>query len=156
LPDHEPGKPERPAIAGDPICARRCRGVRGAELSLHFAGDDVVVSLKRRESASVLVVRGCVDAENVHVLRDQVNSAAGLPGDVVVDLSDVSFFSSAGAAVLSAASRVVRVHVVVTPLIREVLRAAGADDSLHLHDFPAEAEEVASRSAADRRLLLVG
>jgi anti-anti-sigma factor len=125
-------------------------------LSQHIAGDDVVVSLKRLESASVLVVRGRVDAETAHVLRDRVNSASGVPGDVVVDLSDVSFFSSAGAAVLSAASRAVRLHVVVTPLVRDVLRATGADDSLHLYDFPAEAEEAAARSTTSRPLLLVG
>lgn len=125
-------------------------------MSLHIAGDGVVVSLKRLRSTSVLVVRGCVDTQTAHVLREHVNSALGGPGAVVVDLSDVSFFSSAGAAVLSSAGRRGRLHVVVTPLIRAALRAAGATDSLDLHDFPADAEEAASMSTPPRPLLLVG
>ncbi|WP_367130294.1 STAS domain-containing protein [Saccharothrix sp. HUAS TT1] len=111
------------------------------------------MSLKRLESASVLVVRGCVDAGSVHVLREQVNTALGGPEDVVVDLSDVSFFSSAGAMALASAGKRGRLHVVVTPVIREVLRKVGVADSLDLHDFPAEAEEAA---ASARPLLLVG
>jgi anti-anti-sigma regulatory factor len=73
---------------------------------------------------------------------------------VVVDLSDVSFFSAAGAAVLASASHRVRLHVVVTPLVRQVLHAAGVADFLDLHDFPAAAEEAATSSPAP--LLLVG
>ncbi|MFD0205539.1 MULTISPECIES: STAS domain-containing protein [Saccharothrix] len=119
-------------------------------MSLQIAGDDVVVSLKRLGSASVLVVRGCVDGRTAPVLREHLDVVAG---DVVVDLSEVSFFSAAGAAVLSSASRDVRLHVVVTPLIRQVLHGAGVVGSLDLYDFPAEAEEVA---VASRPLLLVG
>lgn len=121
-------------------------------MSLHIAGDDVVVSFRRLGLASVLVVRGCVDTGTARVLREHVDLASDGPGGVVVDLSDVSFFSSAGAAVLAAASRQVRLHVVVTPLIRRVLAAAGVVDSLDLYDFPAEAEEAAIPSP----LLLVG
>ncbi|MCC8243240.1 STAS domain-containing protein [Saccharothrix luteola] len=122
-------------------------------MSLHIAGDDdVVVSFERRGAASVLVVRGCVDTETVRVLREHLDPAPGGPGGVVVDLSDVSFFSTAGAAVLASVNRRVRLHVVVTPLIRQVLHEAGVADSLDLHDFPAEAEEAATPSP----LLLVG
>ncbi len=121
-------------------------------MSLHIAGDDVVVSVRRLGSAPVLVVRGCVDTETAQVLREHLDLAPGGPGGVVVDLSDVAFFSTAGAAVLAAASHRVRLHVVVTPLIRRVLHAAGVADSLDLHDFPAEAEEAATPSP----LLLVG
>ncbi|MFI9009877.1 STAS domain-containing protein [Actinosynnema sp. NPDC053489] len=124
-------------------------------MSLHIAGDDVVVSLKRLGAASVLVVRGCVDAGTAQVLRDRVDVAAGAAGDVVVDLSEVSFFSSAGAAALVAASHRARLHVVVTPLIRQVLRATGVADGLELHDFPAAAEEAATASSPSP-LLLVG
>jgi anti-anti-sigma factor len=124
-------------------------------MSLHIAGDDVVVSHKWLESVSVLVVRGCVDATTARVLREHVDLASGGPGGVVVDLSEVSFFSAAGAEVLAAASRDVGLHVVVTPLVRRVLHAAGAAGSLRLHDFPAEAEEAATAHAA-RSLLLVG
>ncbi|GAB2966977.1 STAS domain-containing protein [Saccharothrix stipae] len=123
-------------------------------MSLHIAGDDVAVSLKRLGPVSVLVVRGCVDAGTVRVLRDHLDSVSGGPGGVVVDLGEVSFFSSAGAAVLSSAGRRVRLHVVVTPLVRQVLHAAGVADSLDLHDFPAAAEEAATSSPAP--LLLVG
>ena len=119
-------------------------------MSLQIAGDDVVVSLKRLGWVSVLVVRGCVDGRTAPVLREHVDLVAG---GVVIDLSDVSFFSAAGAAALSSAGRDVRLHVVVTPLIREVLHAAGVADSLDLHDFPAEAVEAATRA---RPLLLVG
>ncbi|XVS67912.1 STAS domain-containing protein [Actinosynnema sp. CA-299493] len=113
------------------------------------------MSFKRLGSASVLVVRGCVDAGTAHVLRERLDSAAGVSDDVVVDLSDVSFFSSAGVAALVAASREVGLHVVVTPVVRRVLAAAGVADSLRLHDFPAEAEEAAT-AGSSRHLLLVG
>ncbi|MFJ6676132.1 STAS domain-containing protein [Actinosynnema sp. NPDC091369] len=121
-------------------------------MSLHIAGDDVVVSLKRLGSTSVLVVRGCVDAGTARVLREQVDLASVGPGGVVVDLTDVSFFSAAGAAALASAGHRVRLHVVATPVVREVLRAAGVADAFELHDFPAEAEEAATASP----LLLVG
>lgn len=121
-------------------------------MSLQIAGDDVVVSLKRLGSASVLVVRGSVDAGTARVLLEQVDLASAGPGGVVVDLSDVSFFSAAGAAALASAGHRVRLHVVVTPVVREVLRAAGVAEVLDLHDFPAEAEEAATASP----LLLVG
>ncbi|MCE6998098.1 STAS domain-containing protein [Saccharothrix sp. S26] len=124
-------------------------------MSLHIAGDDVVVSLKRLGSASVLVVRGCVDAGTAQVLRERVDLASRGPGGVVVDLSEVSFFSSAGAAALASASRRVRLHVVVTPVVRRVLEAAGVADVLDLHDFPAAAEEAATASRPSP-LLLVG
>ncbi|QQQ80075.1 anti-sigma factor antagonist [Saccharothrix sp. 6-C] len=124
-------------------------------MGLQIADGGVVVSLKRLGSASVLVVRGCVDTGTVHVLQERLAGVAGAPGGVVVDLSDVSFFSSAGAAALAAASRRGGLHVVVTPMVRQVLDAAGVADSLHLHDFPAEAEEAAT-AGASRHLLLVG
>jgi len=124
-------------------------------MGLQIADGDVVVSFKRLGSASVLVVRGCVDKGTAHVLQERLAGVAGAPGDVVVDLSDVAFFSSAGAAALVTASRRDGLHVVVTPTVRRVLDAAGVADSLHLYDVPAEAEEAAT-AGASRDLLLVG
>ncbi|MGW4113770.1 STAS domain-containing protein [Actinosynnema sp. NPDC004786] len=122
-------------------------------MSLHAAGDDLVVSHTRRESAPVLLVRGCVDSDTASTLRQHLDSALAGSGVAVVDLGEVAFFSSAGATALAAAGRGGVLHVVVTPLVRQVLEAAGVADALDLHDFPAEAEEAAEASA--RPLLMV-
>lgn len=124
-------------------------------MSLRIAGDELVVSVKRRGSVSVLDVRGCVDARTAPALREHLDLVAGLQDGVVVDLSEVSFFSAAGAVVLASVGHRVRLHVVVTPLIRQVLHAAGVANSVDLHDFPAEAEEAATTSRP-APLLLVG
>ncbi|MEV0675149.1 STAS domain-containing protein [Actinosynnema sp. NPDC050436] len=112
------------------------------------------MSLEQTGTVAVLAVRGCLDSGTAPVVRGRVESALEGSRGVVVDLSEVTFFSADAATALAAASRRGRLHVVVTPLVRRVLDAAGATGSLDLHDFPAEAREAAEATA--RPLLMVG
>ncbi|MBB5959676.1 anti-anti-sigma factor [Saccharothrix tamanrassetensis] len=117
-------------------------------MSLQVAGGGVVVSLKRAGTTSVLVVRGCVDAEAVPALREAADALVEGAGGAVVDLSDLSFFSSAAVEVLVAVSRRLaargsRLHLVVSPVVHRVLCREGAEALFELHEFPAEAEEAA-------------
>ncbi|MFD4254864.1 STAS domain-containing protein [Amycolatopsis thermoflava] len=96
------------------------------------------------DEVAVLTARGEFDLLTVPGLRAQLTRAlAGSPAVLVVDLTEVTFFGSAGMAALLEADTIAgdrtSIRLAVSNLIRRTLKAAGLGDTFALHDSAAEA-----------------
>lgn len=84
--------------------------------------------------ASVLTVGGEVDAASAPQLRAGVERALGAePPLLVLDLSDVAFFGSAGLSVLLSAAEAMSpgvLRVVASPQVRRPIEVTGLDEVL--------------------------
>ncbi|MFC9436020.1 STAS domain-containing protein [Nocardia sp. NPDC057030] len=112
----------------------------------------VQVSLHQVGSAAVLTVSGEVDAVSAPQLQSGIDDAlARKPAVLVVDLSAVGFFGSAGLSVLLLAlDRLAkdRLRVVASPQVRRPIEVTGLDGMLDLF----ETLQAALRSGETPRL----
>ncbi|WP_043678657.1 STAS domain-containing protein [Nocardia vulneris] len=94
--------------------------------------------LEQDAATAVLTVGGEVDAASVPLLRAGIEEALDAGPDVlVVDLSDVGFFGSAGlSALLFALDSVPRreLRVVASPQVRRPIEVTGLDQVLTVFD----------------------
>ncbi|MFG1798248.1 STAS domain-containing protein [Nocardia sp. NPDC049149] len=89
-------------------------------------------------SAAVLTVSGEVDAVSAPQLQSEIENALGYePSLLVVDLSQVGFFGSAGLSVLLLALETMRedkLRVVASPQVRRPIEVTGLDAILGLFE----------------------
>jgi anti-sigma B factor antagonist len=89
------------------------------------------VQLHEEDAVTIVSVRGDVDASTAPALREAVLKAAASDGRLLLDLSEVSFMSSAGLRVLLVLHRTIdgnRGRVVLVGLaatVRETMAATG-------------------------------
>ncbi|WP_314225464.1 STAS domain-containing protein [Streptomyces zaehneri] len=72
------------------------------------------------EGGTLLTVAGEIDMSNSGTLADAID---GVPGQVVVDLTDVEYLDSAGLGVLFAHAD--RIELIAGPLLERVLSVSG-------------------------------
>jgi anti-sigma B factor antagonist len=105
-------------------------------------GEQMYTVARRDRECVVLVVRGEVDIATVGRLRDAVDEALAAPEDipVVVDLTQVDFFASAGIGILLAVTRAagdrgrpLRIVVDENRAVLRPLQVAGVDRILELY-----------------------
>ncbi|WP_433654604.1 STAS domain-containing protein [Nocardia sp. CA-128927] len=98
----------------------------------------LAVHLDRVDSAAVLTIGGEVDAASAPQLQSGIEDALGAkPALLVVDLSGVRFFGSAGLSVLLLAVEAVTkngLRVVVSPQVRRPIEVTGLDGILDIFD----------------------
>lgn len=101
--------------------------------------DDLLsVTTDVRGHRVVVRAEGEVDMCTAPILADGLDRAAAPGATVEVDLAGVSFFGSAGVAVLGAAhERCVLRLVGLSPQVRQVLRLSGMDQLLTIAEYPA-------------------
>lgn len=107
------------------------------------------VRLEWVDSAAVLTVGGEVDALSAPQLQSGIDDALGNePAVLVVDLSGVGFFGSAGLSVLLLAVRAVAkdgLRVVASPQVRRPIEVTGLDGILDMFETLQDALAVADR-----------
>jgi anti-sigma B factor antagonist len=122
------------------------------------ASDDLVFSRRWEDAALIVAVRGEIDLQTVHDLREHLADALDSAGGetCVVDLTGVTFLGSPGlAALLDAAQRArdrnTPLSIVIDANLRVVrpIQITGIDQLLSL--FHTVAEALASRKPAPRR-----
>jgi anti-anti-sigma factor len=120
--------------------ARRGRYRKATSLTLRFEPDlsDLVIERSQAGDVSVIAPRGEIDLASIAKLRQALAAAAAADGDVVLDLSAVSFLDSSGLSVLVGFHRQMaaldRSFVLrgATPSLLRLFRIAGLDRYLTL------------------------
>ncbi len=89
------------------------------------------VRVRQVAGAAVVTVVGEVDLDTAPELEFRLAGAADDPGPLVIDLSGVTFFASAGlACLLTAQGQGHRPHLVTSPAVTKVLSLADLEDFL--------------------------
>lgn len=113
-------------------------------MTCDYSNDARVVraQLRRLDAAAVLTVGGEVDAASAPQLRTAIDNAlSDQPPVLVVDLSGVRFFGSAGLSVLLAGMKATGggLRVVASPQVRRPIEVTGLGSVLHVFDDLAQA-----------------
>jgi anti-sigma B factor antagonist len=119
-----------------------------------LSGSDQIVSVERRDGISVLAVRGKIDAATAPVLDETIARVLRLaPTPLVIDLSAVTYLTSAGLRILAATHKAIAKSadfaiVAPSPATRRPMEITGLDELLVLYPTLDEAL-TAMRSSAD-------
>ncbi|WP_245677133.1 STAS domain-containing protein [Nocardia acidivorans] len=104
---------------------------------------ELVVRTRSAESAVILSATGEVDIVSAPKLSAAVDEALATDSALlVVDLTEVGFFGSAGLSVLVGALEAIsdrRLKVVASPQVRRPIEVTGLDDLLDVYDSLEEA-----------------
>ncbi|MFI6169445.1 STAS domain-containing protein [Nocardia sp. NPDC051052] len=138
--DRRDGRPLK-AQGSDPAAARNKDVLR---MTCDYSNDARAVRAYLREVdfAAVLTVDGEVDAASAPLLRNAIDNALGnTPSVLVVDLSGVRFFGSAGLSVLLAGAAATGggLRVVASPPVRRPIEVTGLGTVLNVFDDLAQA-----------------
>jgi anti-sigma B factor antagonist len=104
------------------------------------SGGAFFVAVEHVAGTTVIAVTGEVDMLTVCQLDDRMPRADDLAGPLVLDLSRVTFFGSAGVARLVAVqNRGVDLRLVCSPAVTRVLELTGVVDMFRFHDSVSDA-----------------
>ena len=124
-------------------------------------GDGIRLSARTEHAATVVAAAGEVDASNIDRLTDYVRAAVADGRGLILDLSDLTFFSAQGIPALFAVNEQcskagIDWAVVASHAVRRLLRIGDRDQRLPMVGSRADAmKRLATPAPAERLLQLV-